>query len=78
VVHVGDAAVERLLERWGANERVATLARRLYPPAAAPFGRLVHGREPADRHGTYPLTEDAAAHLDPLRRSYEITVEEAG
>ncbi len=75
-VHVGDAAVERVLERYGADA-VAPFARRLYPAAAGPFGRIVHGREPADRHGTVPLSEAAAEHLEPLRTSYEIPVEEA-
>lgn len=70
-VHVGDAAVERLLERAGLTETVASLAGRAYPAAAGPMGRVIHGRVPADRHGTYPLTEAAAAHLEPLRRSYD-------
>ncbi len=74
-VHVGDAAVERVLERYGADG-VARLARRVYPSVAGPFGRLVHGREPADRHGTFPLTEAAAEHLEPLRTAHEIPVEE--
>jgi len=75
-VHVGDAAVERVLERYGADA-VAPLAKRLYPSAAGPFGRIVHGREPADYHGTFEVTETAAEHLESLRRTYEIPVEEA-
>lgn len=74
-VHVGKAAVERLLEQHGFDEELAQLLTRAYPPFSAPFGRLVHGREPADLHGTFPLAEDAAAELAPLRERYEIPVE---
>jgi hypothetical protein len=74
-VHVGKAAVEHLLEGYGVDEELTRLIKRAYPPFSAPFGRLVHGREPADLHGTFPLADDAAAALDPLRRSYEIPVE---
>jgi len=76
-VHVGETAVARALERWGVDPPVADLLERLYPPVAGPFGRAVHGREPADLHGTYPLTDAARTHLEPLRRGYEIPVEPA-
>lgn len=74
-VHVGESAVDRLLRDRGVDPAVASVLERLYPPVADPFGRAVHGREPADLHGTFPLTDAARAHLDPLRRAYEIPVE---
>jgi len=74
-VHVGKAAVEHLLEGYGVDEELTQVIKRAYPPFSAPFGRLVHGREPADLHGTFPLADDAAAELDSLRQSYEIPVE---
>lgn len=74
-VYAGKAAVERLLDEYGFDEELTRLVKRVYPPFSAPFGRLVHGREPADLHGTYPLADAAAAELDSLRRSYEIPVE---
>jgi hypothetical protein len=76
-VHVGDAAVERILEREGTPEALADLVATVYPTVAGPFGRLVHGREPADRHETVRLTDAAREHLRPLRESHEIPVEEA-
>lgn len=76
-VHVGETAVARALDRWGVDPPVADLLERLYPAVAAPFGRAVHGREPADLHGTYPLTDAARTHLEPLRRGYDIPVEHA-
>lgn len=76
-VHVGDAAVERVLEREGAPQALADLVAGAYPTVAGPFGRLVHGRAPADRHETVALTDEAREHLRPLRESHEIPVEEA-
>jgi hypothetical protein len=74
-VYAGKAAVERLLDEYGFDAELTRLVEQVYPPFSAPFGRLVHGREPADLHGTFPLDEAAAAELDSLRRSYEIPVE---
>jgi hypothetical protein len=74
-VAVGKDAIEGLLERYGFGEELRTLAKRAYPPFSAPIGRLVHGQEPADLHGTFPLDEEAADHLDSLRRSVDIPVE---
>ena len=74
-VHVGKAAVERLLEQYGFEGELRDIIKRVYPPFSAPFGRLVHGQEPADLHGTFPLADGAAEHLDPLRQSVEIPVE---
>jgi len=76
-VHVGEAAVDRMLRDRGVDPAVASALERLYPPVAAPFGRAVHGREPADLHGTFPLTDAARGHLEPLRQGYEIPVESA-
>lgn len=74
-VHVGEDAVERLSWRYGLPDSLATLLRGAYRPVAGPFGRVVHGREPADLHGTFPLTDEARAHLEPLRRSLSIPVD---
>jgi hypothetical protein len=75
-VHVGEATVARLLRRRGTTGPVAALLERAYATGAAPFGRVVHGRAPADVHGTFRLDEAARAHVEPLRRGYEIPVEE--
>jgi len=74
-VHVGEAAVKEALEELAVAAPVARLAQQLYPPAAAPFGRLVHGQAPADIHGTFPLNERAKSHIEPLRRVHTIPVE---
>lgn len=74
-VYVGKAAVERLLQQYGIDGELARVFKRLYPPFSAPFGRLVHGQEPDDFHGTFPLAAGAGDHLAPLRESYEIPVE---
>jgi hypothetical protein len=75
-VYAGRAAVERLLERLGAAGPIARLVRDAYPVVADPFGRVFHGRPPADLHGTFPLADAAATHLDSLRRPTEIPVRE--
>jgi hypothetical protein len=77
-VHVGRESVERALRARGAPERVVAALGRLYPEVAGPFGRVVHGREPAAIAGTFPLTEAASEALAPLRESHRIPVEEAG
>jgi hypothetical protein len=76
-VHVGRDTVGRLLRRRGVPTSVERLLTRAYPAVANPFGRVVHGREPADIHGTFPLDEAAKTHLDPLRRARTIPVESA-
>lgn len=65
-VHVGSAAVRHLLRRRGAG-RTAGLVARAYPPLAPPFGRVVHGEEPADIDGTFPLADAARAPLAALQ-----------
>ncbi|MES3517090.1 MAG: hypothetical protein PPP58_05430 [Natronomonas sp.] len=75
-VHVGAAAVERLLRSRGTDESTVEFLKAVYPAAAAPFGRIVHGREPADIHGSYRLTEAAREHLERYRRCREIPVVE--
>ena len=74
-VYVGKAAVERLLQQYGVDGELARVLKRLYPPFSAPFGRLVHGQEPDDLHGAFPLDAAASDHLAPLRESVEIPVE---
>lgn len=66
-VHVGGETVARLLRRRGAGDPTTRLAREAYAVAAAPFGRVVHGQAPADVDGTFPLTDAAAAEIEPLR-----------
>jgi hypothetical protein len=76
-VHVGSETVETVLEKGGVATGVSRLFKRLYPVAADPFGRLVHGQKPASIDGTFRLTEEARAHIDPLRRYRTIPVESA-
>jgi len=65
-VHVGSAAVRRLLRRRGAGP-TADLAARAYPVFAPAFGRVVHGQEPADLDGTLALADAAREPLSALR-----------
>lgn len=65
-VHVGSAAVRRVLRRTGAGP-AAGLAARAYPALAPAFGRVVHGEEPADLDGTVPLADAARDPLAALR-----------
>lgn len=74
-VHVGEAAVKEALEGLDVAAPVARLAERVYPTAAAPFGRVVHGRVPTDIHGTFRLDEAAKTHIEPLRQVHTIPVE---
>jgi hypothetical protein len=74
-VHVGSETVERVLRRRGLSAPVSGLFGRAYPLAAGPIGRLFHGREPSDLDGSFPLTEDARAHVDPLRHARTIPVD---
>jgi hypothetical protein len=75
VVHVGSETVERALRERGVGRRLTGLFKRAYPAVAGPFGRVVHGREPADIDGSFRLTDAARTHADRLRRSYEVPVE---
>lgn len=77
-VHVGSETVFRVLRRRGVAAPIARSLQRLYPVAAGPFGRVVHGRAPADVDGTFPLADAARAHVDPLRQAYDVPVEEEG
>lgn len=74
-VYVGADTVERVLENQQVNRAVIDFVARTYPTAAGPFGRVVHGNEPADLHDTFALTAAAREHIDPLRRSYDIPVD---
>jgi hypothetical protein len=74
-VHVGEAAVKEALEGLDVAAPVARLAEQVYPTAAGPFGRVVHGQVPADIHGTFPLDETAKSHIEPLRQVHTIPVE---
>lgn len=65
-VHAGSAAVRRVLRRRGAGP-AACLAARAYPVFAPAFGRVVHGQEPADLDGTFPLADAAREPLAALR-----------
>ena len=74
-VFVGADTVERVLESQQVNQMVIDFVTRTYPSAAGPFGRVVHGDEPATLHDTFALTAAAREHIDPLRRSYDIPVD---
>lgn len=65
-VHVGSAAVGRVLRRRGAGP-AAGLVARAYPTVAPAFGRVVHGQEPADLDGTFSLADAARDPLATLR-----------
>lgn len=68
-VHVGDAALEWVLDHTRLPPGVTRQLARHYPRVAGPFGRVVHGRAPADIHGTFPLAKTARRALEPLRGS---------
>jgi hypothetical protein len=76
-VHVGSETVETVLRKRGVTRGVSRLFKRLYPVAGPPFGRLVHGREPASLDGTFSLDDDAREHIDPLRHYRTIPVDTA-
>lgn len=75
-VHAGGRTVARLLRDQGVDDRLAARLERLYGPVSGPFGRLVHGRAPADIEGTYPLTDAARDRLPRLRGGVDIPVVE--
>ncbi|WP_336001845.1 hypothetical protein [Halorientalis halophila] len=76
-VHVGEETVGRVLDRMGLADPVVDGLQRAYGIGGVPFGRLLHGRTVADLDGTFPLSEEAAAHLVGLREVREIPVEDA-
>lgn len=73
VVHAGSETVTRALRRRFDGDLPDRLAA-VYPRMAEPFGRLFHGRAPADLDGTFDLKPEAVARLDPLRREGTIPV----
>ena len=77
-VHVGEETVGRMLRRAGISGPLVDGVKRAYAAGAEPFGRLVHGRTVADLDGSFPLSAEAAAHLEGLREVDEIPVREAG
>lgn len=66
-VHAGGTTIARLLRGQGVDDRIAGRIERLYGPISGPFGRLVHGRTPADLEGRFPLTDAAREQLGRLR-----------
>jgi hypothetical protein len=76
-VHVGEATIGRILNRMGLPEPLIDGLKRTYAVGSDPFGRLVHGRTVADLDGTFPLSAEAASHLEDLRQVREIPVQEA-
>jgi len=77
-VHVGEAAVEWLLERAAVAPAVVDGLKKAYATGGGAFGRIVHGRTISDLTGSFELAEDAATHLDALRDVREIPVRDAG
>lgn len=75
-IYVGAATIRRILEEYNAATPLIETLERLYPVAAGPFGRLVHGREPADINGSFSLNPAAEKHLISLRQRQHIPVEE--
>lgn len=74
-VHVGEAAVGHALDDLNVATPVTDLVEQLYPAVAAPFGRVVHGKAPADIHGTFRLDETAKTHIESLQRVHTIPVD---
>lgn len=62
-VYAGRSAISRLLERYGVSDRVTAAVERLYAVGGDPFGRVVHGAEPADLDGEFPLDGGAETAL---------------
>ncbi|ELZ34429.1 hypothetical protein C474_01946 [Halogeometricum pallidum JCM 14848] len=66
-VYAGQSAAEELAERAGTPGIVSSLVRDNYERIAGVVGAASgRGRDPDDYHGTYDLTEDAAALFDRL------------
>ncbi|EMA68703.1 hypothetical protein C461_03712 [Halorubrum aidingense JCM 13560] len=67
-VYAGRSAAEELADRAGTPGIVGGLVRDNYDRIASAVGALSgRGRDPADFHDTYELTDEAAALLDGLR-----------
>jgi hypothetical protein len=75
-VHVGEETVSRVLRRTCLADPLVDGLKRTYAVGGVPFGRLIHGRTVAELDGTFPLSAEAAAHLEDLRRAREIPVED--
>ena len=76
-VHVGTETVGRLLGRLGVADPVVDGLKRAYAVGGDPFGRVVHGRTVANIDGTFPLSPEAATHLEDLRQVHEIPVQDS-
>ncbi len=69
IIHAGSETIGQLLREWGVPDAVTTLFERAYQVAANPVGRQLHGQEPADIDGTFPLDRTAARHAKSLHRT---------
>jgi len=67
-VHAGGETVRHLLRERGAPRSVATVLEHIYQIIGDPFGRVVHGRAPADIDGTFPIDENARPHVKAIQR----------
>jgi len=69
-VYAGRSAAEELAERAGTPEIVGGLVRDNYDRIAGVVGALSgRGRDPADVHDTYELTDAASELVDDVRRA---------
>lgn len=68
-VYVGDEAVRELLEQFGVPAVISRRFAWLYVRAGGPFGRIVHGRTPADIHGSFPVNGEAQECLAAVRQT---------
>lgn len=74
-IYVGAATIRRILEEYNAAKPLVETLEGLYPVVSGPFGRVVHGREPADINGSFSLKPAAEKQLVSLRQPQEIPVE---
>ena len=65
-VYVGDAAISKLGGKTGVPDLLTESLARAYPPLSGPFGRVVHGRAPANINGAFPLDPAAKVALESL------------
>ena len=65
-VYVGDAAISQLGQKTGIPDLLTDSLTRAYPSLSGPFGRVVHGRAPADINGSFPLAPAAKVVLESL------------
>ncbi|ERG96849.1 MAG: hypothetical protein J07HQW2_03333 [Haloquadratum walsbyi J07HQW2] len=75
-IYVGAATIRRVLEEYDVSTPLIETLEGIYPVAAGPFGRLVHGREPANINGCFPLKSEAKNHLTSLQQRQKIPVRE--